>query len=85
MIRESVWRVFRENRTAVSDDVEHATLAADDLGVNAQLPRDGGRQPGGLRQVVSADAVANPNLHDSFHHTVRSRPLCNQGHTSDRL
>jgi hypothetical protein len=65
-------RVFREDRAAVSDDVEHAALAADDLDVDPQFPRDYGRQPGSLWEVVSADAVSNLNLHDSFHHTVRS-------------
>ena len=46
-----------EHEPIVGDDIEDAVVAADEFGFDLQFLFQGGRQTGGLRQVVSTAAV----------------------------
>ena len=56
---EPLLGVLGEDRPAVGDDVEDPVVARDQLGVDAERVLDFGRQTGGPRQVLSADAVGD--------------------------
>ncbi|MGH7287521.1 MAG: hypothetical protein ACREI8_05820 [Myxococcota bacterium] len=62
-IRETPGFVLAEDALAVGADVEDAVITSQQLGRDAELLLDRGRQTGGLRQVVSAPAVVNGDLH----------------------
>src|SRR5438874_3770756 len=49
--------VLREDRLSVEDHVEDPVLALRELGIDPEIALDGGRQTGGLGQVVSDRAV----------------------------
>lgn len=49
--------VLGEDQVAVGHDVEHAVIPLYQLGVDAERAADGGRQTGGLGEVLSAGAV----------------------------
>jgi hypothetical protein len=55
--------VLREDQLAVEDDVEDAAVAANQLGDDAGLPFDLGRQTGGPGEIVSTSAVGEGDLH----------------------
>jgi GNAT superfamily N-acetyltransferase len=55
--------VLRENLLPVGDDVEDATVARDDLGLQAELTLDRSRQTGGLGSIVSTDAIGDGDVH----------------------
>lgn len=55
--------VLGEDEVAVRDDVEHTVGPFDQLGVDAERVLDGGRQTGGLGQVLSTGAVGNRQRH----------------------
>jgi hypothetical protein len=55
--------VLAEDSLAVDDHVEDAVVTPNQLGLLAELLLDRGRQTGGLRQVVSAPAVVDGDLH----------------------
>ena len=55
--------VFGEDEFTVGDDIENAVVAADEFGFDLQFLLQGGRQTGGLRQVVSTAAVFDRDLH----------------------
>ena len=57
--------MLREDDVAIDGDVEHASVAGNDLGLEAELPRNHGRQTGSLRAVVSTDAIGNGDSHDT--------------------
>jgi hypothetical protein len=48
---------------AVGDDVEYAVVALAQLRLDTECIADFGRQTGGLRQVVSACAVGDDDIH----------------------
>ena len=54
---EAAHFVLREYEATVGDDIEDAVVAADEFGFDLQFLFQGGRQTGGLRQVVSTPAV----------------------------
>ncbi len=60
---EPLFRLFRKHEIAVDHDVELPSGTDDDLGVNTDRVLDGGRQTGGLGQVVSNLAVADRDMH----------------------
>ena len=55
--------VLREDFLSVDDDVEHAAVARDDLGLQPELTLNRGRQTGGLWLVVSTDAIGDGDVH----------------------
>ena len=61
--REPLRRLFREDETAVGYDVELSSATDGDLGVEAKRVFDGGRQTGGLRQIVSNLTIADGDVH----------------------
>jgi hypothetical protein len=63
VLREPPCIVLREDLPAVDDDVEDAAAPLDELGRDARLLLDRGRQTGGLRLVVSLHAVGDRDLH----------------------
>jgi hypothetical protein len=62
-IGESSGFVLRVDERAVHGHVEDAVIALDELRFDAARLLDSGRQPGGLREVVSTDTVGNGDLH----------------------
>ena len=60
---EAPRRVLREEQLGVSVDVEDPVAAADQLGLDADLVADPGRQTGGPGEVVSTSAVVDRDLH----------------------
>ena len=57
VLGEALLGVLGEYQVAVGDDVEHAVISFYQLGIDAQRTADGGRQTGGLGEVLSAGAV----------------------------
>jgi hypothetical protein len=55
--------MLREDKVPISDDVEDAVVAFDQLGFNSQFLRQPGPQTGGTRKVVSADAIRDRDVH----------------------
>ena len=55
--------MLRKYGVAVSDDVENTLIPFDQLGLDTKLVIDLGRQTGGLRKIVSTDAIRNRYLH----------------------
>jgi hypothetical protein len=72
-IGESSGLVLRVDELAVRDHVEDAVVAFDELGLDASVVLDSGRQPGGLGEIVSANAVRDGNLHSE---TSSLHPRC---------
>jgi hypothetical protein len=63
IFREAPGLVFAVDEPAVRLNVEDAAGTLDELGVEAVLALDGGRQTGGPGVVVSLHAVGNADLH----------------------
>ena len=63
MFGEAPLLVLREDTLTVDDDVEHAAPALDEVGPESENLSDLGPQTGGLRLVVSTDAILYLNLH----------------------
>ena len=59
LAREAPFLLLGEERLVVGGDDEDAAGAADELGVDAELFLDLGRQTGGPREVVSNAAVVD--------------------------
>ena len=70
--REAILLVFAEDARIIDDDVEDAVAAPHQLGREAELFLDRGRQTGGLRQVVSTPAVVDGDLHEASIGTQRA-------------
>ncbi len=62
-IGESSGFVLRVDERAVHGHVEDAVIALDEFRFDASLLLDSGRQPGGLRKVVSTHTVGDGDLH----------------------
>ena len=65
IIREAPRSVLREDQSAIDGDVEHPRIPLDEIGINAELFLDCGRQTGGLGQVASTNAVGDLDVHGS--------------------
>ena len=67
MLREAAGLVLRVDLATVDLHVEDAAVALDELhfnaGTGAQTFLDGGRQTGGLREIISAHAVLDGDVH----------------------
>ena len=67
MLREPAGLVLRVDLVTVDRHVEDAAIALDEFHVDAEAVAqpilDGGRQTGGLREIVSAHAVLNGDMH----------------------
>jgi hypothetical protein len=72
-IGESSGFVLRVDERAVHDHVEDTVIALDELGFDASRLLDSGRQPGGLREVVSTHTVGDGDLHSG---TSSLQPRC---------
>lgn len=57
VLGEALRGVLGEDQVAVGHDVEYAVIPLYQLGVDAERAADGGRQTGGLGEVLSARAV----------------------------
>jgi hypothetical protein len=55
--------VLGVDQRAVSRDVEYAAAALDEIGLDAEIPGDCGRQTGGLGQITSAHTVIDDYAH----------------------
>jgi hypothetical protein len=60
---EAAVAVLGEDELAVGDDVEDAVIALEELRLDAERLPDVGRQTGGPRQIVSAYAVLDGDVH----------------------
>jgi hypothetical protein len=60
---EKACAVFRVDQRAVCGDIEYAAAAPDELGLDAELFGDFGRQTGGPGQITSAHAVLDRDAH----------------------
>lgn len=70
--------MFREDEAAVGDDVEDTALARNEVGINAEFSRNRGRQPDGLRTIVSTNAVADTQIH-VFDHSLTASSSIRRG------
>jgi hypothetical protein len=52
-----------EEQISIHHDIEHAPVASNQSGFDAELSLDLGRQTGGPRVVVSNSAVCNRDVH----------------------
>jgi hypothetical protein len=71
LFREAPGLVLREDESLALVDVEDAAGAAHELGIDAGLLLDLGRQTGGPGKVVSSSAVVDGDLHDAPSRRVR--------------
>jgi hypothetical protein len=74
-IGESSGLVLREDQLAVYDHIEDAVIAPDELRFDAPGLLDLGRQPGGLREIVSSPTVGDGDLHSGISSLVPLREL----------
>ena len=63
VVREALAAAPAVDHPPVHGDLVDPPLALDEFSVNAELFLDGGRQTGGLREVVSLDAIGDSDLH----------------------
>jgi hypothetical protein len=55
--------VLGKDQLSIGDDVKDAALALDQLGLDAELFTDQGRQTGGLREKLSGYAIGDRDTH----------------------
>jgi hypothetical protein len=65
--------MFRVNQLAIDQDVEHAPISLDQLGVDAQVPRESSSQTGSSREIVSTNAVLDGYVHVVIESVVDDR------------
>ena len=65
VLRKTARLVLRVDELAVHDDVEDALASGKQLGLVVEIASDRGRQTGGLREVVSSDAIGDGDVHGS--------------------
>lgn len=63
MLRKPPERLLGEDQTVIDRDLENATAAFDQPGIDARRLPDIGRQTGGPRKIVSNPAVLDADLH----------------------
>lgn len=63
MCRKATCFIFAVDQSAVCFDVKHASTSPDQLDCSAGGVFHCGRQTGGLRRIVSHDAVSDANVH----------------------
>ena len=68
--------ILAVNQSAVDFDVKNSTIAFDQLCVNAFGLLNGGRQTGGLRCVVSHNAIGDFNLHFRLFRDSPTTAIC---------
>lgn len=61
-VRESLPTLPCEHNVVIDADFKDTFLALDEFGVCIEFTFDGGRQTGGLRKIISLDAVLNRNV-----------------------
>jgi hypothetical protein len=67
MVRKAMLDVLREDLPPVDDDVEGTAASRRSRRFEPELAGDRGRQTGGLRPIVSTDAVLDGDPHDHNH------------------
>jgi hypothetical protein len=63
LLGEATSLVLRKDELAVAVDVVDATIALDQLGIDAEFILDPGRQTGGAGEIVSTRAVGDRDFH----------------------
>ena len=63
VIGKTTGMMLREDKISIYCDIKDAVLAFDEFRFDAELIGNCGRQTGGLREIVSRDAVGNGDFH----------------------
>ena len=63
VFRKAHCLVFTVNQLTVNHDIKHSPFTLDEINGDAFFLLNGGRQTGGLRCIVSQNAVGNRHLH----------------------